>query len=228
MLAIEESEAVQRPEPRPGVGEVLVRNRFIGTPGGEAAGEVVAAADPALIGQAVVYFPGGGRYAEYAAVPVEELVPLEPGTPLDVAAALAFDGTAAYVLTHVGFRLRAGDRVAATGLVAQLAELAGAELVTENAKIAYGGGLEQLASRGTLILHGGNPHGRIDVERLAERQLSVHWVDTAHYLATPAARAMALRFVLERVEPEILERVPLRDAARGRETPESGKVLLIV
>ena len=41
-----------------------------------------------------------------------------------------------------------------------------------------------------------------------------------------AARAMALRFVLERVEPEILERVPLREAARAHASPERGKVLL--
>lgn len=227
MLVIEDRALVQRPEPRPDEDEVLVRNRFIGTPGGEAAGEVVAATDPKWLGRSVAYFPGRGQYAEYTAVRVEELVPLEPGTPLDVAAALAFDGTAAYVLTHVGFRLRPGDRVAATGVIAQLAELAGAEIVEQDAKIAYGGGLDQLTPRGTLILHGGNPHGRIDVERLAERQLSVHWVDTAHYLATPTARAVALRFVLERVEPKILARVPLREAARAHASPEPGKVLLV-
>ena len=121
----EELIPVERADPRPASGEVLVRNHWIGVnfvdlqhregrpypvtlplvPGTEAAGEVVAVgpgADTGLVGTPVAHFGHlAGAYAELTAVPLEFTVPLPPDTPLDVAAAVAINGTTAYVLTSV-------------------------------------------------------------------------------------------------------------------------------
>jgi len=132
----EELVPVERADPLPASGEVLVRNHWIGVnyvdlqhreghpypvtlpliPGTEAAGTVVAAgpgADTGLVGAPVVHFGHlAGVYAELTAVPLEFVVPLPPDTPPDIAAAVAMSGTTAYVLTSAAQRVGPGDVVA--------------------------------------------------------------------------------------------------------------------
>jgi NADPH:quinone reductase len=131
----EELVPVERADPLPASGEVLVRNHWIGVnyvdlqhregrpypvtlpliPGTEAAGTVVAVgpgADTGLVGAPVVHFGHlAGVYAELTAVPLEFVVPLPPDTPLDTAAAVAMSGTTAYVLTSAAQRVGPGDVV---------------------------------------------------------------------------------------------------------------------
>ena len=109
-------------------------------PGTEAAGTVVAVgsgADTGLVGAPVVHFGHlAGVYAELTAVPLEFVVPLAPHTPLDIAAAVAMNGTTAYVLTSEAQRVGPGDVVvvhaaagATGGAVVQRAAAAGAEVI---------------------------------------------------------------------------------------------------
>lgn len=104
--------AVERPVPRPGPGEVLVRvaaagvNRpdvaqrrgfyppppgAPGIPGLEIAGEVVAVGEgigPEALGQQVCALVAGGGYAEYAAAPWGQCLPVPPALSMIEAAAL--------------------------------------------------------------------------------------------------------------------------------------------
>ena len=107
---------VDRADPVPARGEVLVRNRWVGVnyidlqhregrpypvtlplvPGTEAAGSVVAVGpgvDAGLVGKPVVHFGHlAGVYAELTAVPLDYVVPLPPVTALDVAKGLMDHG----------------------------------------------------------------------------------------------------------------------------------------
>lgn len=111
-------------------------------PGNGVAGSVIATGpgvDPAWQGRAVVAHTGGaggsGGYAEQAAVPAEDLIPVPDGVGLAEAAALLHDGaTAAGLLERVG--VRPGEWVlitAAAGgmgvLLVQLARLAGGRVI---------------------------------------------------------------------------------------------------
>jgi NADPH2:quinone reductase len=156
----EELRLTELPDPVPGPGEVLIRNSWIGVnyvdlqhraghpypvqlpliPGTEAAGIVTGAGagvDPALSGAPVVHFGHlCGVYAELTAVPAEFVVPLPAGIALDDAAAVAMNGTTAYVLTAMACQIGPGDVVvvhaaagATGGAVVQLAAAAGAEVV---------------------------------------------------------------------------------------------------
>jgi len=156
----EELRPVERPDPVPAAGEVLVRNQWIGVnyvdlqhragqpypvtlpliPGTEAAGTVAAVGsgvDPGLAGAPVVHFGHlCGGYAELTAVPAEFVVRLPDGVALDAAAAVAMNGTTAYVLTSMACQIGPGDVVvvhaaagATGGAVVQLAAAAGAEVI---------------------------------------------------------------------------------------------------
>ena len=156
----EELVLVERPDPVAASGQVVVRNRWIGVnyvdlqhragqpypvplpliPGTEAAGTVVAVGtgtDPGLVGAPVVHFGHlCGVYAEMTAVPAEFVVPVASGVALDTAAAVAMNGTTAYVLTSMACRIGPGDAVvvqaaagATGGAVVQLAAAAGAEVI---------------------------------------------------------------------------------------------------
>ena len=104
--------------------------------GGGIGGHVIHSTDPGLIGARVVTSTGGkGGYAEQAAVPTTELIPVPEDIPLDHAVALLADGKTA-VLIADAVTLKAGDRVlveAAAGgvgtLLVQLAKAAGAVVV---------------------------------------------------------------------------------------------------
>src|SRR6266699_232749 len=126
---------VDRADPVPPRGEVLVCNRWVGVnyvdlqhregrpypvtlplvPGTEAAGTIVAVGpglDAGLVGTPVVHFGHlAGVYAELTAVLLDYVVPLPPDTPLDVAAAVALSGTTAHVLTSAAHRVGPGDVV---------------------------------------------------------------------------------------------------------------------
>lgn len=120
MRAIDPTEAggpevlvvVERPTPRPGPGEVLIRVAAAGVnrpdvlqrtggyapppgapsiPGLEVAGHVVAVGDEAdahLVGQPVCALLAGGGYAEYVAVPAGQCLPVPDGLSMVEAAAL--------------------------------------------------------------------------------------------------------------------------------------------
>jgi NADPH2:quinone reductase len=131
----EELVLVERPDPVPAAGQVVVRNSWIGVnyvdlqhraghpypvplpliPGTEAAGTVTGAgagADPGLAGAEVVHFGHlSGVYAEMTAVPAEFVVPLPAGVALDDAAAVAMNGTTAHVLTSMACPIGPGDAV---------------------------------------------------------------------------------------------------------------------
>ena len=105
-------EIVQRPVPRPGAGEVLVRVAFAGVnrpdvlqrrglyppppgapdiPGLEIAGTVAAlgeAVPQALLGEPVCALVAGGGYAEYCLAKAEHCLPVPAALPLAQAAAL--------------------------------------------------------------------------------------------------------------------------------------------
>jgi NADPH2:quinone reductase len=151
---------VQREIPVPAAAQVLVRNEFIGVnyvdvqhragrpypvelpfvPGTEAAGTVVdvgAGVDGFEVGQGVVHFGHlAGVYADFTAVPVEYVLPVPDGIGMDVAAAVALQGTTAHVLTRTSTRVGAGRVVvvhAAAGgtgsAVTALATAAGAQVI---------------------------------------------------------------------------------------------------
>jgi NADPH2:quinone reductase len=151
---------VECPDPVAAAGQVVVHNRWIGVnyvdlqhragqpypvrlpliPGTEAAGTVVGVGvgvDPGLAGAPVVHFGHlCGVYAEMTAVPTEFVVRLPAGVALDAAAAVAMNGTTAYVLTSMAYRIGSGDVVvvqaaagATGGALVQLAAAAGAEVI---------------------------------------------------------------------------------------------------
>ena len=96
---------VERPDPVPAAGEVLVRNQWIGV-------NYVDLQHRAGQPYPVVHFGHlRGVYAELTAVPSEFVVPLAPGVDLDDAAALAMNATTAYVLTSLATRIGPGDVV---------------------------------------------------------------------------------------------------------------------
>ncbi|MDQ7041860.1 MAG: quinone oxidoreductase family protein [Rhodothermus sp.] len=154
----EATSIVEVPMPRPGPGELLIRNRYAGvnatdvnitagryqpdlTPpfdlGVEAVGEVVA------VGEGVQAFqPGdpvgtiklGGGYAEYQLVPAKHAIPVPEVSP-EVVSLLISGLTASIALQEVG-RIRAGEKVLVTAAAGgtgqyavQLARLAGCTVI---------------------------------------------------------------------------------------------------
>src|SRR5207247_9368204 len=90
-----------------------------------------------LAGAPVVHFGHlCGVYAEMTAVPAEFVVPLSSDVAFDAAAAIAMNGTTAYVLTSMACRVGPGDAVvvqagagATGGAVVPRATAAGAEVI---------------------------------------------------------------------------------------------------
>jgi NADPH2:quinone reductase len=179
----EELRLVERPDPVAAAGQVVVRNRWIGVnyvdlqhragqpypvrlpliPGTEASGTVVAAGtdtDPGLVGAPVVHFGHlCGVYAEMTAVPAEFVVPVAADVALDAAAAVAMNGTTAYVLTSVARRIGPGDVVvvqaaagATGGAVVQLAAAAGAEVIAIASSADKAQGAMTLGARHSVAL----------------------------------------------------------------------------
>lgn len=131
-------------------------------PGGEGAG-VVEAVGAGVTGVAagdrVAFFGAAGCYAEHALVPADRLAPLPAALSFEQGAAAMVQGITAYVLSHVTYPLKPGDRClvhAAAGgvglLLCQMAKAAGATVIgtTSTAEKAA---LAQAAGAADVILY---------------------------------------------------------------------------
>ncbi|MEO3888287.1 quinone oxidoreductase [Nonomuraea sp. B5E05] len=152
-------EYVERPDPVPGEGEVVVDVAASGvnfidiyhrsgayplelpTPIGSEGAGTVSAVGPGVrdvaVGDAVAWVNVMGSYAEKAVVPAGRVVPVPDSVPTDVAAAAMLQGMTAHYLTHSTHEVREGDQVlvhAGAGgmgqLLIQLAKLKGAKVYT--------------------------------------------------------------------------------------------------
>lgn len=151
-------QAAEVPEPEPGPGQVLIDVDAVGvnfvetynrsghypstppfTPGGEAAGAVVAVGDGVTglkAGDVVVSTNVRGAYAERALLDADRAVPVPAGLDARQAAAALLQGMTAHYLTHSTYQVRAGDTVlvhAAAGgmglLLTQLVKLLGGRVI---------------------------------------------------------------------------------------------------
>ncbi|MEV0146431.1 MULTISPECIES: quinone oxidoreductase [unclassified Nonomuraea] len=150
-------EYVERPDPEPGQGEVVVDVAAAGVNyidtyhrsgayplalpaaiGSEGAG-AVSAVGPGVrdvaVGDIVAWASVLGSYAEKAVVPADRLVPVPDGVDAELAAATMLQGMTAHYLTHSTHAVREGDHVlvhAGAGgmgqLLIQLAKLRGAKV----------------------------------------------------------------------------------------------------
>ncbi|MET9245810.1 quinone oxidoreductase [Nonomuraea sp. NPDC003709] len=152
-------EYVERPDPVPGEGEIVVDVAASGvnfidiyhrsgaypldlpTPIGSEGAGTVSAVGPGVqgvaVGDTVAWANVLGSYAEKAVVPADRAVPVPDGVPADVAAAAMLQGMTAHYLTHSTHEVREGDEVlvhAGAGgmgqLLIQLAKLRGAKVHT--------------------------------------------------------------------------------------------------
>ncbi|MEU1391752.1 MULTISPECIES: quinone oxidoreductase [unclassified Nonomuraea] len=150
-------EYVERPDPAPGDGEVVVDVAASGvnfidiyhrsgayplsvpTPiGSEGAGVVSAVGagvEGLAVGDTVAWAGVLGSYAEKAVVPADRLVPVPEGVPAELAAAAMLQGMTAHYLTHSTYEVKEGDQVlvhAGAGgmgqLLIQVAKLRGAKV----------------------------------------------------------------------------------------------------
>ncbi|MEZ0077471.1 quinone oxidoreductase [Planotetraspora sp. GP83] len=149
---------VERPDPAPGPGEVLIDVAAIGinfadvyhregryplplplTPGSEGAG-TVAAVGPGVtdvvVGDRVGWVNVVGSYAEKAVIPADKAILLPEGLSPELAAAVLLQGLTAHYLSHSTYPIRPGDDVlvhAAAGgvglLLTQMAKLRGARVI---------------------------------------------------------------------------------------------------
>lgn len=147
------------PMPVPGKGEVLIKVAAVGvnfietyqrdgtypvtfpfTPGGEAAGKIVAlgeGVDGFAVGDPVATAEGKATYAEYAIIPADKALPVPAGVPLDIAAALPLQGMTAHYLMNSTFHVEPGQTVllhAGAGgvglLLTQMLKERGARVIT--------------------------------------------------------------------------------------------------
>lgn len=166
------------PVPAPGPGQALVKVAAAGVnfidiyqrkgmykvplpaiPGTEGAG-VVEAVGPGVTdaqpGDRVAWFGASGCYTEYALVPADKLAPLPAALSFEQGAAAMVQGVTAYVLSHVTYPLKPGDRClvhAAAGgvglLLCQMAKAAGATVIgttstPEKAALARAAGADEV------------------------------------------------------------------------------------
>ncbi|MGW0803515.1 quinone oxidoreductase family protein [Nonomuraea sp. NPDC002799] len=152
-------EYVERPDPSPGDGQVVVDVAASGVNfidiyhrsgaypldlptaiGSEGAG-TVSAVGPGVrdvaVGDTVAWAGVMGSYAEKAVVPADRVVPVPEGVSAELAAATMLQGMTAHYLTHSTHEVRQGDDVlihAGAGgmgqLLIQLAKLRGAKVCT--------------------------------------------------------------------------------------------------
>lgn len=168
----------ERPTPVPGPGQALVKLAAAGVnfidiyqragwykvplpaiPGGEGAGVVEAIGEgvtEAAPGDRVAFFGASGCYAEYTLAPAEKLAPLPAALGFEQGAAAMVQGVTAYVLSHVTYPLKPGDRClvhAAAGgvglLLCQMAKAAGAFVIgttstEEKAALAHAAGADEV------------------------------------------------------------------------------------
>jgi NADPH2:quinone reductase len=159
-------------------GEVLVRTSFVGVnfkdiyfrrgqlkvelpfiPGIEASGVVEAignGVEHVKKGDLVAFVRSSGTYAEFVAVPENEVVPLSEGISPEIGASVLLQGITAHYLTHSTFPLHPGDRClvhAGAGgvgqLLCQMAKMRGAGVIAtvstpEKAKLASEAGADDV------------------------------------------------------------------------------------
>lgn len=164
--------------PTPGPGQALVKVAAAGVnfidiyqrngmykvplpaiPGNEGAGVVEAVGagvTDVVAGDRVAWFGASGCYAEYALVPADKLAPLPAALSFEQGAAAMVQGVTAYVLSHVTYPLKPGDRClvhAAAGgvglLLCQMAKAAGATVIgttstAEKAALARAAGADEV------------------------------------------------------------------------------------
>ena len=118
--------------------------------------EVGADAKSVRVGDRVAWTGVQGSYAEYAAVPVDRLVPIPPGVTEKQAAAVMLQGMTAHYLSHSTYPLKQGETAlihAAAGgvglLLTQMAHNIGARVIAtvsteEKAKLARGAGAHEV------------------------------------------------------------------------------------
>jgi NADPH:quinone reductase len=124
---------VEKPEPTPGPGEVVIKADAIGVNfidtyfrsgsyphrlpfvlGGEVAGTVAAVGDGVRtphIGQGVACADAVGAYAEYCLAPAAVVAALPAGVPSDVAAAAILKGMTAHFLIKSVYPVQPGDTI---------------------------------------------------------------------------------------------------------------------
>lgn len=174
----EKMELVEVPRPSPGPGQVLVKLAAIGVNfidiyfriglykapapvslGMEGAGVVEAVGagvEGVKAGDRVAYCMVRGAYAEYAVVPVEQIVVLPAAVGFEAAAAAILQGMTAHYLTHSTYALKPGDvclvHAAAGGtggLIIQMARMRGARVIgtvstAEKAALAKSSGADDV------------------------------------------------------------------------------------
>jgi NADPH:quinone reductase len=128
-------QAVERPDPCPGPGELLVQVAAAGvnfmdiyqregrasyrggvpfTPGAEGAGTVAAVGDAVsgfAAGDRVAWTSVPGSYAQLAVIPADRAVTVPGGMELEVAAAVMLQGLTAHYLCHSTYPVSPGDQV---------------------------------------------------------------------------------------------------------------------
>jgi NADPH2:quinone reductase len=168
----------EQPKPEAGAGQVLVKIsaagvNFIDTYhrsglykvplpailGAEGSGVVEALGSGVgdfQVGDHVAWASGRGAYAEYIAVPANQLLPIPAGVTLRDAAAVLLQGMTAHYLTHSTFPLKPGQTAlvhasaGGTGrLVVQMAKMQGARVIgtagsAEKAAIAREAGADEV------------------------------------------------------------------------------------
>ncbi|MBV9313987.1 MAG: quinone oxidoreductase [Pseudonocardia sp.] len=124
---------VERPQPRPGPGEVLIKAEAIGVnfvdtyfrsglyphelpfvPGAEVCGTVATVGDGVTapqVGQRVATADAVGAYAEYCVAPADVVAPVLDGVASDVAAAAMLKGMTAHFLIKSVYPVQRGDTV---------------------------------------------------------------------------------------------------------------------
>jgi NADPH2:quinone reductase len=151
-------EYVERPEPTPGDGEVVVdvaasgvnfldiyhRSGAYPLPlpaviGSEGAGVVSAVGSgvrEVAVGETVAWASVLGSYTDKAVVPADRVVPVPEGVPADLAAAVMLQGMTAHYLTHSTHEVKPGETVlvhAGAGgmgqLLTQIAKIRGAKVI---------------------------------------------------------------------------------------------------
>jgi NADPH:quinone reductase len=124
---------VERPQPSPGPGEVVIKAEAIGLNfidtyfrsglyphelpfvlGSEVAGTVAVVGEGVTAlqsGQRVATADAVGTYAEYCIAPADFVAPLPDGVSADVAAAIMLKGMTAHLLIKSAYRVQPGDTV---------------------------------------------------------------------------------------------------------------------
>jgi NADPH2:quinone reductase len=247
----EQLAVVERPDPVPAAGQLLVRNRWIGVNveldvaaaialSGTTGYVLTRQAYPVAAGQVAVVHAAagatGGAVVQLAAAAGADVIAIT-STPGKAAEAAALGAS------HTIAQQDTPDLAAA---VLSVTGGRGADVVYDGTgRDTFDASLDMLATRGTLVLYGqsSGPVAPFDPGRLSgitgagrgAGSLTLRWASAGHYLTGAEDRARALGAVLDQVaagrfSPRIAGRFPLRQASethvRLASREISGKLLL--